>query len=80
MSSDKRETIKPTSKLGKIIFNDQPRGEYSQDLPNGKCEYIYGDPLEDHHYCGKPIEARRYCAEHYAACYSTRRKTRLQAV
>ena len=80
MSSDKRETIKPTSKLGKIIFNDQPRDEYSQDLPNGKCEYIYGDPLEDHHYCGRPMEARRYCAEHYAACYSTRRKTRLQAV
>ena len=80
MSSNKRETIKPTSKLGKIIFNYQPADEYSQDLPNGRCEYIYGDPLEDHHYCGKPIEARRYCAEHYAACYSAKRKTRLQAV
>lgn len=80
MSSDKRETIKPTSKLGRIIFNDQPRDEYSQDLPNGACEYIYGDPLEDHHYCGRPIDTRRYCAEHHAMCYSTRRKTRLQAV
>ena len=80
MSSNKRETIKPTSKLGRIIFNDRPRDEYSQDLPNGACEYIYGDPLEDHHYCGKPISGRRYCAEHYAMCYSTRRKTRLTAV
>ena len=80
MSSNKRETIKPNSKLGKIIFNYQPRDQHSQDLPNGTCEYIYGDPLEAHHYCGKPISARRYCAEHHAVCYSTRRKTRLTAV
>lgn len=80
MSSNKRTEIKPNSKLGKIIFNYQAPDEYAQDLPNGRCEYVYGDPLAEHHYCGRPIEARRYCAEHYAVCYTTRRKTRLQAV
>ena len=80
MSSTKRAEIKPNSKLGKIIFNYQPKDEYSKDLPEGKCEYIYGDPLGAYHYCGKDISARRYCKDHYALCYSTKRKTRLQAV
>ena len=55
MSSSKREVIKPNSKLGKIIYNYVEPDAYSTQLPGGGCEYIYGDPLEEHHYCGKPI-------------------------
>ena len=47
MSSNKRTEIKPNSKLGKIIFNYVEPDEYAQDLPNGRCEYIYGDPLAE---------------------------------
>ena len=80
MSSNKRAEIKPNSKLGRIIFNDQPWGEHSRDRPSA-CEYIYGEPLaETVHYCGKPKEAgRSYCAEHVALCYTTVRKQRLSA-
>ena len=80
MSSVKREVIKPTSKLGKIIFNSRETDAYSTQLPGGGCEYIYGDPLEEHHYCGRPIHKRRYCESHYQACYTVKAKRRLVAV
>ena len=80
MSSNKREVIKPTSKLGKIIFNSRETDEYSTQLPGGGCEYIYGDPLEEHHYCGRPIYKRRYCEECYQRCYTVKAKRRLVAV
>ncbi len=76
MSSLKHKVIKKTSKLGKIIFNDKLPDEYSNTSGKG-CEYIYGDPLEDFHYCGKPLHEKRYCEEHYAICYTTKVKTKL---
>ena len=80
MSSNKRAEIKPNSKLGKIIFNDQPWGPDSRSTPTA-CEYVYGDPLADPtHYCGKPIHNRRYCEEHYHMCYTVKTKRRLVAV
>ena len=76
MSSIKRKEIKPKSKLGKIIFNSKEPDEYSNTSGDG-CEYIYGDPQEDFHYCGRPLYNRRYCEEHHALCYTTKKKSRL---
>ena len=80
MSSNKREIIKPNSKLGRIIYNYVEPDEYSTQLPGGGCEYLYGDPLEEHHYCGRPLFKRRYCEAHYKACYTVKAKRRLVAV
>ena len=80
MSSNKRAEIKPNSKLGRIIFNDQPRGPHARSVPTA-CEYVYGDPTADPtHYCGKPLHRRRYCEEHYHMCYTVKTKRRLVAV
>ena len=81
MASIKRKEIKPKSKLGKIIFNSKLPDEYSNTTGDG-CEYVYGDPLEDFHYCGRPIYygislSRRYCEEHHNLCYTTKKKSRL---
>ena len=76
MASIKRKEIKPKSKLGKIIFNSKEPDEYSNTSGDG-CEYVYGDPLEDFHYCGRPLYNRRYCEEHHALCYTTKKKSRL---
>ena len=80
MSSNKRAEIKPNSKLGRIIFNDQPRGPHARSVPTA-CEYVYGDPCADPtHYCGKPLHRQRYCEEHYHMCYTVKTKRRLVAV
>ena len=34
--------------------------------PYRTCQYIFGDPRSEHHYCGKPNqEGSSYCPEHH---------------
>jgi hypothetical protein len=75
MSSTKFKVIRPNSKLGKIICNARETDEYSNTSGDG-CEYVYGDPQEDFHYCGRPIARRRYCEEHHALCYTVKARLR----
>ena len=68
MSSNKREIIKPNSKLGRIIYNYVEPDEYSTQLPGGGCEYVYGDPLDQHHYCGDMVVHDNFLCNRNLSC------------
>ena len=70
------------AKLKAIIYNVQPRDDWSQGVmepaPEGKagCEYVVGGPdQEDWFYCGHPKQDRSvYCEHHHSLCYTHRRR------
>ena len=38
--------------------------------PYRTCQYIFGDPRNEYHYCGKPNqEGSSYCPEHHSVVY-----------
>lgn len=50
-------------------------GDYEHRYAGRGCQYIYGDPKQDHRFCDEPrVTGKPYCEMHTRLCYVSSRE------